>query len=157
MAWAPDVSVDWLIADFCKTSFGLVGDVAKNVYTTLEAVVRNACKIPGTSLKTVAEYDAFINRIDSCRKLVKASGQKHSLTPMLAMNLKRLDLMLDYAARNIAIQRHAVLYGPEDEKRKMVDGLARLIDENKDEGVFMVHTRLTKPRLYAHFGLKIEQ
>jgi alpha-glucuronidase len=55
LAWDPDTKVGAVIDEFCTARYGPEAALAREVFAGLESIVRHACSLPGTRLKTVAE------------------------------------------------------------------------------------------------------
>jgi len=153
LAWNTDVNVEQLIEDFCRVRYGPAAKTAKRVYTTLENVVRHACSIPYTKPATVAQYKKFTKAIESCISQVREATCRYSDNRILHKNLCRLNLMLGYAAKDIAIQQHRAAKGPKAERQKMVDELIAFVYANARDGVFIPHGRFDTTRLYTRYGI----
>lgn len=152
LAWDPDPDVDAVIREFCQARYGPAADTAEATFRTLEDVARHACNIPGTTLKTPAEYDAFLAKIGAAAKRVDAAGKSHSADTALAAHLRRLGLMLEYASRDISLQKQRAAKGPVAERRTMVDALAAFLEAHKDDGVFVWHRRTETEGQYKKYG-----
>ena len=79
--------------------------------------------------------------------------QKYSSDRALSANLKRLNLMLEYAARDIAIKRHEAGKGNEAERQKMVSELITFVRKNANVGVFVFHDRFEESQLSQRYGI----
>ncbi len=153
LAWNPDVNVDDLIREFCTARYGLAAKFAEKALSVLEEVTRRACSIPSTSLKSPAEYKDFADKIDAMLQGADVVRQAHERDPVLVAHLMRLRLMLEYAARDIAIQRLRAEKAPRAEIQARVDELAEFLKKNADEGVFLWHQRLEPAGQYKRYGL----
>jgi hypothetical protein len=152
LAWDPYADVDKLIDDFCAHRYGHQAKTARYIFNTLEDVVRYGCGLPHTNLKTPQVYENYLVRIRKCRQKI-AEAQTENNNNILAENLNRLDLMLQYAERTIKIQKHRVLDAPVQEHKKMVDDLMEFIKLNAEKGVFLWHGRFNTNWQYRNYGV----
>ncbi len=136
LAWNPDVDVDAVIHEFCKARYGEEAGLAGAVFEDLEAIVRHGCRIPGTIVKTPAKYDGFLATVRADREKVAAACKRCAADAALAGSLHRMDLMLEYAERDLAIQRAAAAKQPTAEKDRMAEEMQQFLGHNADEGVF---------------------
>ena len=93
LAWNPSVDVDGLIKKFAEARFGSSAEAAMSTYAVLEDVVRHACGIPGTSLKTVDELTKAQEKLDlSAEELRTAESREKD--PAVQRNIERMLLMI---------------------------------------------------------------
>lgn len=104
LAWNPEANVDSLVNVYSSQLYGKYSPKANKIYAELEDIVRFACKLPNTTLKNPVQYDAWAARINACRELIKVPGDNKA-DSLVCRNLKRLDLMLEYANKSIEIMR----------------------------------------------------
>lgn len=151
LAWDPDADVDALVKDFYVARYGQAAAPAEAALRTLADVVPRACSLPGTSLKTPAEYDAFAARIDDQLQEVEKAAGEDAARPARP-HLRRLALMLEYARRDLALQRLRAAQGSPEEGRARVAELHEFLQANADAGVFLAH-RIKQNRLLNRYGL----
>jgi hypothetical protein len=154
LAWDPNVDVDGLMNDFCAARYGPEAALARETFDVMEDVVRRACSLPGTSLKSPAEYDGFLARLVAQRKQIVEAQKRHERDDRLAAHLGRLDLMLEYAARDAAIQQHRAAGKPQQERIALVDALTDFLEQNANKGVFIHRVSFGKDRIYKRYGIE---
>lgn len=135
LAWNPRANVDSLVNIYSTQLYGKYALKANKVYAELEDIVRFACKLPHTTLKKPDQYATWITRINTCREELKVSDY-NKIDSLVYRNLKRLDLMLEYANKSIEIMRCKVL----DNKSatdKLDAELKSFLIEHAKEGVFI--------------------
>ena len=144
LAWNPQADVDKTISDFCIARYGKNAGAAKRVYQALEDTVRHGCSIPGTSLKDPSVLDGFARRLRKAGEPLKSSAAESELAT-------RLLTSVEYALRNLALQKSVSEGGNAEFRAKMIDDLLGFLDKHHDEGLFVIHDRLSKERLAAAF------
>jgi hypothetical protein len=138
LAWNPDANVDSLITRYCAAIYGQGSDLAVSVYEKLENIVRHGCSIPHTSPKSAMQIDRFRETIDDCRKQVETLCSQGKVEETSARHLNRLDLMLQYAEKDLSLVRAKVLGASEEESDAIADGIKGFLDQHKADGVFVV-------------------
>ena len=154
LAWDPNSDVDSLISDFCAVRYGSEATLARETFEMMEDIVRRACSLPGTSLKTPAEYDGFLTRIVAQRKKIVEAKTRHERDDRLGAHLGRLALMLEYAICDAAIQRHRAAGEPQQDRKALVDVLADFLEQNANKGVFIYRTASAKTASTSDTGLR---
>lgn len=134
--WNPSVNVDTIIRDFCRTRYGRAAREAVHMYGALEDVVRRTCSIPMTSLKTTEEL------VRAQKALVNASrrlggAQRTISDPAVKRNIGRLLLTVEYAIRDLDVQKSKAAKSPATEIRKQEEDLAAFLSEHAGEGIFL--------------------
>jgi hypothetical protein len=153
LAWDPNADVDAIVAEFCDARYGPEASTAREVFAGLEDIVRHACSIPGTSLKRPAEYDAFAGIIEALRVKAANAVKWQGAKPKLVAHLVRLGLMLEYAARDIAIQKARASNAPLEQRKTLVDDLIAFHRKHAEAGVFVFCSRLEADRQYRNYGI----
>lgn len=136
LAWNPETNVDSLIHEYCVSLYGSDAELAVKIYTELEDIVRFACRIPHTGQKTPEQYNAYISRLETCSKEVRAAIAANTENDQQKKHLHRLDLMLQYATLNISFAKYSSKKIKE-EADKTALAINRLMNENASAGVFI--------------------
>lgn len=155
LAWNPDADTDAMLREFAAARFGPQADLARKTYQVLEDNVRHVCSLPGTALKTSAEYDraaetlrAFANELDT------ACRAKTAAAPAAALH--RLALAMDYALRDLLLLKARVERTSAKERRAQIEALDRFIQEHAKDGVFLAD-RIPVAKQAARYGLTARQ
>ena len=149
LAWNPEVDVDALIHEFCEARYGSAEQAGYKGLETLAQVVRHACSLPGTSLKSPEQYDAWLKDVKAAR-----GGLRSWLADR---NVQRLDLMLDYAEHDLGLRRMEAAKEPIAKRTKAFNALVKRLQANADEGVFLwMPARLESGSMARRYGLEIK-
>lgn len=138
LAWNPDITVNDLIARYSQVVYGEADSTAIAVYQELEDIVRFACNIAHTTIKSPEQYDQYMNRVKACRNQVKLSLNKESANISYRQNLERLDLMLVYVMKSICYMRSKALNDKEQTDQSDAD-IRLFLKEHAQKGVFIPH------------------
>ena len=141
LAWNPDIPVNDLIARYAQVLYGESASTVIAVYQELEDIVRFACNIAHTKIKSPEQYDQYLNRVKACRNQVKLSLKKESLDSPFQQNLERLDLMLVYAMKSIHLMRFKALNNKEQTDQSDAD-IRLFLREHAKQGIFIPHKQL---------------
>lgn len=153
LAWDPNADVDAVMKKFAEARFGNASKAALDAYQTLEDVVRHACSIPGTSLKTADELTQAQAKLDQAAAGLKAA-QTSVDDPEIRRNIDRMSLMFEYARRDIAIQKSKAVGAKKEDTQKQIGDLVEFIARHGKDGVFLVHSRLQiQGRILKTYGL----
>jgi hypothetical protein len=144
LAWNPGIDVDAAVAEYMRTRYPADAKAAGVAYATLEDVVRRFGSIQYATPKTTAEIRSARERVDAARK---GFGPRYS---------RRLDLMLDYASRDLAIQERRVA-GDTAAMRPLVAQLVDLHTKYADKGVFLLSGRNDRARIFKHYSLAADR
>lgn len=137
LAWDPQVNVDSLTEAYCSVVYGKDAPVAVYVYGQLEKIVRHGCSIPHTVPKSPAETLGFADRLAACReKIASVCGTADAGDPALG-HLKRLDLMLEYAEKDLALVYAKSTGASDDQLETMRKDIKRWLVSNNRRGVFV--------------------
>jgi hypothetical protein len=139
VTWNPDVDMESTVDESLLARYGPSIQTARVAYKTLEAVVRHACDIPETTLKTPEEYDRYSEQINSSISHVKTARDKCAGDRRLSIALRRLELMLNYAESNIELQRLRAAKAPEAQIKAKMEHIKAFISENRNDGVFLMN------------------
>lgn len=153
LAWNPSADADALVRKFCEARYGPAAEPAVSTFGVLEDVVRQACSIPGTSLKTAEELSEALNKLDGAIAAMKAA-QSSAADAGVQRNIGRLLLTLEYARRDIEIRKSRAAKSPATETQKLVEELHAFVSNHAEDGVFLMHSRLDMPRLLQGYGMK---
>lgn len=154
LAWEPGLDVSRELERYLLARYGSASEVAAAAVEKLERVIRRGANIPGTRLKTVPEYEAWVEEISQSIAAVEKEEDRLAGDRPITQALRRLNLMQRYALHNLHFQREVAANAPADEKRRRVSEIADLIEAHPDEGVFLVPPRLTRERLYRYYGVE---
>ncbi|MDB4888257.1 MAG: hypothetical protein JWL61_112 [Gemmatimonadetes bacterium] len=144
LAWNPDIDVDTAVAEYVHIRYPTDAKAAGVAYATLEDVVRRFGSIQYATPKTAAEIRSARERIDAVRK---------RFDPRYS---QRLDLMLDYASRDLAIQERRAV-GDTAAMRPLVAQLVDFHVKYADKGVFLLSGRNDRARIFRHYSLPAER
>jgi hypothetical protein len=136
LAWNPEADVDAMIREFAQARFGAQAALGSKAYQILEENVRHFCSLPGTTLKPAAQYapaaetlQALLHELEAARA---ATADKAT-----AAALHRLALAVDYAGRDISLQKARAESADAGHRKTLTDELARFLQPHGDEGVFI--------------------
>jgi hypothetical protein len=151
LAWNPDANVDTMIQEFAEARFGSQAALARKAYQQLEEQVRHICSLPGTTLKTTAEYQ---RALESFRALAREIGTAGRETPdkLSAAALHRLGLSLEYAMRDLTLQQARAANSDTQKRKALVEEMDRFIEAHAQDGVF-VADRIPGSKQAARYGL----
>ena len=153
LAWNPSADVDDLVRKFCEARYGPAAEAAINSFTTLEDVVRHACNIPGTTLKSVDELSEAQAKVDAAGDALKVADSS-ATDPAIRHNTERLLLAFEYARRDIEIQKSKAAKASASETRKLIEDLAGFLAGHAKDGVFLTHSRVEFPHVLKTYGVK---
>jgi len=136
LAWNPNITVDSLIRDYVDVVYGNVGSIAMKIYVELEDIVRFACNIPHSSVKEPQTYDAYAVRLARCRDRLATVICHEQMDSLVWKNVKRLDLMLEYAEKSIAFMRAKSLKN-EEQMLKLDTDICSFLKAHPMEGIFI--------------------
>ena len=138
LAWNPKVDVDSLIGEYTPVRYGRESEVARVALAALESGFRLRGSIPYSAGDSAAQIARALDTIESRLDAVRAArGRAGSGT--IAANLLRLALMLDFARRDLAIQKARAEGVSQEGIGKMVRSLVTFLTANRDRGVFVVY------------------
>lgn len=152
LAWNPSADVDTIVSEFCRARYGSEARSAMQAFQVLEDVVRHSCSIPGTKLKTANELSLALKKLDRAKESLEGC-RCNVANAGIVRNMARLLLALEYARRDIEIQKSRAMGEPEEKTQRLVEDLASWLAKHGDEGVFCMHSRLQQPKLGQSYGL----
>ena len=135
LSWNPNVKVDSLIRIYAQQVYGRSAHTAIFVYNELEDIVRFACNLPYTTLKKPEQYNLYETRIKTCRDMV-VSAIKENQDILVVNNLRKLELMLEYADQSIAVMR-SKSSGNKESTKQMEADIKSFVKEHASEGIFI--------------------
>jgi hypothetical protein len=145
LAWDVNADVDAIVKKFCDARYGDVSETAIKVFATLEDVTRNYCSVPNTSLKSSDEIKSALTRI-------KQSSE--SLADKKSPAVAALDLMLQYAEKDLEIQQLRASKASTQDITAKAKALHDFVESHAKDGVFLVKDhRLSQARMNARYGL----
>lgn len=153
LAEDPKQNVSRLIGEFCEARYGASAGVIASVLLDLGNITRRYCSIPGTSLKSAEEIAEQQARVADLLKVVEMEIGETS-DKGISFNLNRLLLSLEYARRDLAIHHSRASKAPADKTKRLIADLSAFLEEHKDYGVFVVHSRTEEARLQQVYGFK---
>ncbi len=134
LGWKPDADVDKLVKLYSEEIYRKAAPTVISIYNEMEDVVRFACNIPYTELKSPQQYDAYAKRMSACRKRVRSAMAENKADQLVYGHLSRLDLMLKYAEKSISLMRFKSV----DDKgsvAKCEEDIKSFIKEHKGMGI----------------------
>jgi hypothetical protein len=154
LAWNPDADVDATIAEFAQGRFGAQAALGRKAYQVLEDNVRHVCSLPGTELKTPVDYQRAGESLRALAREVEAARASASDRAVGAA-LNRLGLAVEYVLRDLSLQQARVAKGAASDRQKMINDLARFLQEHPKDGVFIAE-RIPVAKQAARYGLPKE-
>ncbi len=136
LAWNPDADVDAMIREFAQARFGGQAALGRKAYQVLEENVRHVCSLPGTTLKTTPEYQRAQDTFQALVRELDAASSASTDQPTAAA-LRRLALAVDYARRDLSLQKLRAEGGDAAQRKPQTDELARFLQAHSNEGVFI--------------------
>jgi hypothetical protein len=150
LAWNPNADVDVLIREFAEARFGPQAALVLRGYDLLEQNVRRFCSLPGTSLKTTPEYERAAESFRALAQQLEAARQS-TTTRSFRAALDRLALALDYALRDLLLQKARVEKTDAATRKAELQELVLFLRSHADDGVFIA--RGSAARQAARYGL----
>lgn len=152
LAWNPSADVDALVSRFAEARYGSASKAAIHAYSVLEDVVRHYCCIPGTSRKSAnetakaqAKLRAEVDSMTAAQSGVTDAGVRR--------NIDRFLLTIEYALRDMEVQRARASKLPDAEIKAKIKSVADFLVEHANDGVFIVHNRVEFPRIMKTYGV----
>lgn len=150
LAWNPAVDVDSLVAGYALVRYGPSRKLAVAALSTLENGFRLRGSIPYSAPDSTAQIARTLLVIgaqrDGVRRAAATAGNGE-----LAANLERLGLMLEFAERDLAIQKSRTESVSSVRTRTMVRELVAFLTAHKTQGVFVVYGGDDFTRYLAHY------
>lgn len=152
LAWDPYINVDSLCNTFFKGRYGDEYRTAASSYELLEKTVRVYGSIPFSTLKSKEQ----IKKVQQSVKIQKAAISKSKMAnknKSFDQNFARLLLMYEYFKRDLEIQYLIAADAPEDELFEQIRDLVTFLQQNIDEGVFILTGSDDFGRFTKKYGL----
>jgi hypothetical protein len=147
LAWNPDADVDALVQGFCKARYGQSADLAQHALMTLAEYERSVSSIPNIILKTAGHIEIALGKIKTIRTQVQQDGA-----------LTKLALMLEYAQRDLEIQKLRATSADATKIQELGQELHDFLQAHADNGVFLVKDqRGAIGRLLNRYGIKAKR
>ena len=135
LAWNPDANVDSLITVFARGRYGRHSATAKAALLALEDIVRVYGTVQYSRPRPGSEVASAQKRLVAYREAVRgARGAEHD--PRLAGYLERLDLMLEYAVRDLEIKQMRLADADSAAVEAAIIQTADFLTSNRERGVF---------------------
>jgi hypothetical protein len=150
LAWNPNVDVDSLIEGYTHVRYGAEGEVARAAIAALERSFRLRGSIPYSAGDSAAQIARALDSIDARLEAVVAARER-ARNGNVAGNLGRLALMLEFAKRDLSLQKARAQGASPENVRKMVRSLVSFLTANKDRGVFVVYGGDDFSRYLKHY------
>jgi hypothetical protein len=135
LAWNPRVDVDSLLDGITRARYGGAWRAARAALVTLEDVVRVYGSIPYSAAPPADSIAAARRTLEARAAALDAVRLSD---PVLAANLQRLRLMLDFARRDLALQQMRAGHAPTAAVRAGVEQLVTFLQSSADHGVFLM-------------------
>ncbi|OJV31991.1 MAG: hypothetical protein BGO29_00710 [Bacteroidales bacterium 36-12] len=141
LLWNTEVSVDSLMNDYCRVVYNKASYDMLKTYTALEDIVRFACNVAHSSLKTEEEYVSYLQQIADLKENIQGSQALFTTTytdSLYTQNVKRMGWMLDYASKSI---RYMIAKSTKrQEEMAAIDlEIRAYLREFRNEGIFIPH------------------
>lgn len=151
LALNPSCDVDSLMHDFVNARYGRYATLALDVLNLFERLPRMGAAIPGTSLKTVEQYDIWLNEIEkaSINVLHKSSGDNPN-----SRALERLVLSLKYLHGEFELRRAKAAGASTDDIHRIVQKIMRWGETNEERGI-VISRNFTQERLLSRHKLTL--
>jgi hypothetical protein len=149
LAWDPAVDVDSLLAGWAGARFGAAAPTALAALSTLEDEFRPRASLPYSRPSRPAEIAAALDDVERRLRAVDAARAAASTRAVGA--LERLALMLEYARRDLDLQRARASGEPAAALRRQASALFDFLHDNADRGVFLIHDG-DRPRVVGHYS-----
>jgi hypothetical protein len=153
LAWNPSVDVDALIKKFAEARYGSSAEPVVGAYAALEEVVRHACGIPGTTLKSVDELIKAQDKLDLAAEELRTAASRQQ-DAAIQRDIERMLLMVEYARLDIDVQKSRAAKAPKEETDKLVDEVSVFLQSHGEDGVFVLHSRTESPRILKTYGVE---
>jgi len=154
LAWNPDTDVEATVAEFAQGRFGGQAALALRAYSLLEDDVRDFCSLPGTTLKSPADYQGPAESLRGlASQLNRAADAEEAAGPRAA--LRRLALTVGYAERDLLLQQARAANADHQQRRAILDNLTRFLNAHRGEGIFLLD-RISADKQAARYGLNQE-
>jgi hypothetical protein len=150
LAWNPNVDVDSLIDGYALVRYGPSRKLAIAALATLENGFRLRGSIPYSAADSTAQIARTLAVVGAQRDGVQRAAATAG-NGELAANLERLGLMLEFAERDLAIQKARSEGGTPEGTRTMVRELVAFLTAHKAQGVFVVYGGDDFTRYLAHY------
>jgi hypothetical protein len=150
LAWNPHVDVDSLIEAYTHVRYGAESEVARAALAALEGSFRLRGSIPYSAVDSAAQIARALDIIDARLEAVVAARER-ARNGNMAANLGRLALMLEFAKRDLSLQKARAQGASPENVRKMVRSLVSFLAANKDRGVFVVYGGDDFSRYLKHY------
>lgn len=150
LAWNPNVDVDSLIEGYASARYGHERGVASSALAALESSFRLRGSLPYSAGDSAAQIASALDTIDARLGAVRAARERAG-TGRTAANLGRLALMLEFAKRDLALQKARAQGASPATVRAMVRSLVAFLTANKDRGVFVVYGGDDFSRYLKHY------
>lgn len=142
LLWNTEVSVDSLMNDYCQVVYNKASSDMLKIYTQLEDIVRFACNITHSSLKTEGEYVDYLHQINKLKENIEESQVLfiNDTNNLYVQNVKRMGWILDYASKSI---RYMIAKSTErQEEMSAIDlEIRAYLREFRNEGIFIPHRK----------------
>lgn len=150
LAWNPDTDVDARVSRFVQARFGEAAPQAHAALTGLEDLVRVYGSVPYTELKSAGE---IAGARDSMAALTAAL--RDAVTDEARADaLNRLQLMCEFATRDLEIQLLRASGAATTEVQRHVESLSNFLNEYRERGVFLIRGKDPLDRYLKHYGLR---
>jgi hypothetical protein len=151
LAWNPAADLEAMLSEFAQARFGSAAALGSKTYQLLEDNVRHVCSLPGTALKTAAEYQHASESFQPlAQELEKARVAATNSATTAA--LRRLELVLEYAQRDLALQQGRAVAGDGEQSLAKIEALGQLLQEHASDGVFVAE-RISPAKQAVRYGL----
>lgn len=152
VAWNPEVKVDSVLRLFCRVRYGAYAGEALSAALFCGQAVRTMGSLPFIRPKAASQIAVARSTLERHKiELVKARSETRD--SVVAANLSRLLLMLDYLKRDLSIQQWRSQGAPRNTLEQEVRALGDFLSAHGREGVFQLSSQHQMLLLRKHYGL----
>jgi hypothetical protein len=139
LAWDPDCDVDALIKKFCDARYGDRSDLAQQALAVLGKNVRTYCAVPNVPMKSAEAIESARAQVQEQANAIAAALTKSSAKGLpLRGGLTRLQLMCQYASRDLEIQHLRATHTPKSQIIAKITDLQKWLASHAADGDFLV-------------------
>jgi len=136
LGWNPDMDVEAALREFTQARFNANGELAQRAYQWLEDNVRHLCSLPGTEMKTAAQYQRALDSLQTLAKEID-NARAGTSDKVSAAALTRLGLALEYVRLDLGLQKARVESADAQQRKAMIEQLGRFVQDHDQDGVFV--------------------
>lgn len=157
LAWDPEADVDQIVRQFCQARYPGHADLAATTLIELGNIARTTAAIRFTELKAPEAIAAARSRLEEMLHTVQRAQTGSESMPAEAQALNRLELMIGFAFRDLAVQHAKASGQPSEVVLAAVKEEADYFAAHAGHGVFETGEKEQLPRFMRLHGLATTQ